>query len=189
MNSKLNKNLSSDEFREYYFLKEDLVDFCRSEGLKVSGNKKDLEERIIYYLDNDKSLDNTETALKRNKHVDISMDTVIGENFVCSQEVRTFFQNKIGSNFKFKVGFQKWLKSNPDKTFADAIMAYEEITNTLKNSDTTIDSQFQYNTYIRDFFYSNKDKSFKDAVKCWNYKKNLKGLHKYEDSDLIVLEK
>ena len=189
MNSKLDNDLNADEFREYYFLKKDLVEFCRRNGLKVSGNKKDLEERIIYYLDNNQELDNGKKTVKRSKHSTISMDTVIGENFVCSQLARLFFEKNIGESFKFKVGFQKWLKQNPDKTFGDAIIAYEEITNNHKNHDGPIDSQFEYNTYIRDFFKFNKDKSFKDAVKCWNYKKNLKGLHKYEDSDLVVLDK
>ena len=36
---KLTKDLKAEEFKEYYFLKEELKDFCRSEGLKVSGSK------------------------------------------------------------------------------------------------------------------------------------------------------
>ena len=54
---KLNKDLNSAEFKEYYFLKEELKEFCRNEGLKISGSKNQLEERIIYYLDTGKSLD------------------------------------------------------------------------------------------------------------------------------------
>ena len=53
----LTKDLKSAEFKEYYFLKEELKDFCKKEGLKVSGSKNQLEERIIYYLDTGKSLD------------------------------------------------------------------------------------------------------------------------------------
>ena len=45
--NKLNKNLKASEFKEYYFLKEELKDFCKKEGLKVSGSKNQLEERII----------------------------------------------------------------------------------------------------------------------------------------------
>ncbi len=47
---KLDKNLSPEEFRQYYFLKEELKDFCRTEGLKVGGSKEDLEKRIVHYL-------------------------------------------------------------------------------------------------------------------------------------------
>ena len=64
---KLNKDLSSAEFKEYYFLKEELKEFCRNEGLKVSGSKNQLEERIIYYLDTGKSLDDSKSIEKEDK--------------------------------------------------------------------------------------------------------------------------
>lgn len=187
MKKKLTSQMSSTEFKEYYFLKKELTDFCRENELKVSGNKKDLEDRIIHYLDTGEKIDNSVKVKKTKKHHKISMDTVIGENFICSQEARKFFEEKIGSSFKFKVDFQKWLKNNPDKTFADAIISYYNIKNNLKENTTTIGSQFQYNTYIRDFFKHNPNKSFEDAVKCWNYKKNLQGPCKYDDSDLNIL--
>ena len=54
---KLSRNLKPEEFKEYYFLKEELKDFCRSEGLKVSGSKEDLEKRIIHYLSTGEKLE------------------------------------------------------------------------------------------------------------------------------------
>lgn len=186
MKSRINRDMTREEFDEHYFLKEELVDFCRNEGLKVSGNKADLEERIRYYLDSGEKLDNTKRML-RNRHENICPTTLIGENFTCSQQVRAFFEEEIGSSFKFKVAFQKWLKGNPDKTFADAIDAYRDIVS--DRSKTGIGKQFQYNQYIRDFFNSNPDKSFKDAVECWNNKKKLRGSCKYDDSDLQFLKK
>ena len=182
----LTRNLSPEEFKEYYFLKEELKDFCRAEGLKVSGSKEDLENRIVYYLETGEKL--TETAVKQYSGetlTDITLDSKLGENFKCSEDKRAFFEKEIGKGFKFKVNFQKWLKSNPDKAYGDAIDAYFEIQNS--NEKTKIDKQFQYNQYIRDFFENNKDKSLDDAIKCWKYKKSLKGHNRYEKSDLEVL--
>lgn len=184
MTPQLNRNMSAEEFDEYYFLKQQLVDFCREEGLKISGNKSDLEERIRYYLNTGKKLDNTKKHTY-NVHDNITLNTTLGENFVCSQEVRAFFEDKIGSKFKFKVSFQKWLKNNPDKTFADAIIAYDNILS--ENNKKDIGKQFKYNQYIRDFFKNNPDKTFDDAVKCWNYRKKMRGTCKYDDSDLKIL--
>ena len=196
---KLTKDLSSSEFKEYYFLKEELKEFCRNEGLKISGNKSQLEERIIYYLDTGKSLDNAQSIDRnnpnktiKNKQENISipqkiaLDSILGENFKCSEDKREFFEKEIGKGFKFKVKFQKWLKENPDKTYQDAIDAYHELQNSKEK--TKIDKQFQYNQYIRDFFEDNEDKTLKDAIKCWNYKKGLKGHNKYEASDLDILK-
>ena len=183
----LTTDLSPDEFREYYFLKEELKDFCRAEGLKVSGSKGDLEKRIIHYLKTGEKLD--ESPAKRISHKsdsEISMDSVIGENFTCSEDKREFFKKQIGPGFKFKVKFQKWLKENPNKTYRDAIDAYLEIQNSKEK--TEISGQFQYNQYIRDFFADNDEKSLNDAIKCWKYKKSLKGHNRYEKSDLEILK-
>lgn len=37
--------------REYYFLKEELVCFCRENGLPTTGGKLELTERIAVFLD------------------------------------------------------------------------------------------------------------------------------------------
>ena len=198
---KLNKELSSAEFKEYYFLKEELKEFCRNEGLKISGSKNQLEKRIIYYLDTGKSLDDSNSIEKDDKPIrpnfqksdktkattskEIRLDSILGENFKCSEDKREFFENEIGKGFKFKVKFQKWLKANPDKTYQDAINAYHELENS--NEKTEIGKQFQYNQYVRDFFKDNEDKTLNDAIKCWNYKKSIKGHNKYEKSDLCIL--
>jgi len=184
----LTTELTGEEFKQYYFLKEELKDFLRSEGLKVSGSKGDLEKRIIYYLDTGKSL-NEQKAIenKTSSNEEITLNSKIGENFKCSEDKREFFERKIGKGFKFKVNFQKWLKSNPNRTYEDAINAYYDIQNSKEK--TKIGKQFQYNQYIRDFFENNEDKSLDDAIKCWKYKKSLKGHNKYEDSDLEILTK
>ncbi len=183
---KLTKNLSSDEFKEYYFLKEELKDFCRSEGLKVSGSKGELENRIVHYLSTGRELVETSVKYSLNDTVsEITMDSKLGENFKCSEDKRQFFEKEIGKGFKFKVKFQKWIKANPDKTYRDAIEAFYEIQNSKEKTD--IGKQFQYNQYIRDFFEDNDDKSLDDAIICWKYKKGLKGHNKYEKTDLEAL--
>lgn len=183
---KLTRNLNPEEFKDYYFLKEELKDFCRAEGLNVSGSKQDLEKRIIHYLATGEELKEVHVKKIRNDSLSkISLDSKLGENFKCSEDKRAFFEREIGKGFKFKVKFQKWLKSNPDKTYADAIEAYFEIQNS--GEKTKIDKQFQYNQYIRDFFENNDCKSLDDAIKCWKYKKSIKGHNKYEESDLEAL--
>lgn len=183
---KLTRNLNPEEFKEYYFLKEDLKDFCRLEGLKVSGSKQDLENRIIHYLKTGEKLKEPVITKVSNKpHSKITLDSKLGDNFKCSEDKREFFENEIGKGFKFKVKFQKWLKANPEKTYRDAVDAYWEIQNSKEK--TKIDKQFQYNQYIRDFFEDNDGKTLEDAIKCWNYKKSIKGHNKYEKSDLEAL--
>ena len=185
----LDKNIDSKTFREYYYLKEELVKFCRDNNLQTTGSKAELTNRITRFLDTGER----EISIKKNKKTnaineEITLDSIIEENFVCSEDKREFFQKEIGKSFSFNVLFQKWLKSNSGKTYRDAIDAYYKIKEDKKNTKTTIDSQFEYNNYIRDFFADNKVLSLDDAIKCWNYKKSQKGSNKYDKSDRKVLK-
>ena len=47
----LDKNLESNLFKEYYYLKEELIDFCRKNNLQTTGGKIELTERIINFLE------------------------------------------------------------------------------------------------------------------------------------------
>ena len=184
----LNTNLNSDTFRSYYYLKEELVEFCRNNGIPTSGGKLELTDRIAYFLD----MGNVKTVNKSNRAtVDIgnlTEDTIIESNIVCSEKHRAFFRERIGKSFSFNVQFQKWLKSNAGKTYGDAIEVYHLILEEKKKGKTTIDKQFEYNTYIRDFFENNQGKSLDDAIKCWKYKKSTQGHNRYEKADLVVLD-
>ena len=184
----LDKNTDSKTFRDFYYLKEELVDFCRKNGLSVSGGKTELTDRIAYFLDTGKALPASKVKKKAPAICDITEDTKIESDFVCSEKHRAFFKQHIGNSFSFNVAFQKWLKTNTGKTYKEAISAYYQILEDKKKRKTKIDKQFEYNTYIRDFFADNQGKSLEDAIKCWKYKKQLQGHNRYEKSDLVALE-
>jgi len=183
----LDKNLDSNLFKEYYYLKEELIDFCRKNNLQTTGGKIELTERIANFLETGERTYKSHNIRKNVIIDEITIHTIIEENFVCSEKHRAFYKEKIGNNFSFNVAFQKWLKSNSGKTYQDSINAYYQILEDKKKNKTIIDKQFEYNTYIRDFFDDNKDKSLEQAIKCWKYKKSLKGHNKYEKEDLKIL--
>lgn len=184
----LSKSLDSETFQSYYYLKEELVGFCRTMGLPTSGGKIELTKRIARYLETGEIIF-VGTIPKTKKNVSaITESTLIEPDFVCSEKHRVFFKHMIGNSFSFNVAFQKWLKSNAGKTYAQAIEAYDRILEEKKKGKTTIDRQFEYNTYIRDFFADNQGQTLEEAIKCWKYKKNLQGHNRYERADLAALK-
>lgn len=183
----LDNGIDGKTFKEYYYLKEELIDFCRKNNLQTTGGKIELTERIAKFLDTGKRTYKRHTTKRNLSTNKITTDTIIEENFVCSEKHRAFYKEQIGNNFSFNVVFQKWLKSNSGKTYQDSINAYYQILEDKKKNKTIIDKQFEYNTYIRDFFNDNKDKNLEQAIKCWKYKKGLKGHNKYEREDLKIL--
>ena len=66
-------------------------------------------------------------SINRNAVGEITVNTVIEPDIVCSQKHRAFFRKRIGKKFSFNVKFQKWLKSNAGRTYGDAISAYYRI--------------------------------------------------------------
>lgn len=183
----LNNQLDGKTFKEYYYLKEELIDFCRRNNLQTTGGKIELTDRISKFLDTGERISKVYDS-RRTKIIDeITLESIIEDNFVCSEKHRAFYKKEIGKSFSFNVLFQKWLKSNAGKTYKDSIEAYYKILEDKKNNKTTINKQFEYNAYIRDFFNDNKDKTLDDAIKCWKYKKSIKGHNKYEKEDLKVL--
>lgn len=183
----LDMNLDSKTFKSFYYLKEELVSFCKRNGLPASGGKIEITSRIAYYLDTVKLLPVNSQAKSKTDTSPIFRDTLIEANIVCSEKHRAFFKKEIGKSFSFNVAFQKWLKNNTGKTYEQAIDAYHKIIEDKKHSKTTIDKQFEYNTYIRDFFEDNHEYSLNDAIKCWKYKKGISGHNCYEKADLIAL--
>ena len=185
----LNKELNGDAFRKWYWLKKELVDFCRENEIPAIGSKSEITDRIAYYLDTGKVLSASRTKRVSAKVASLSLDSLIEDDIVCSEVHRAFFKEQIGEKFSFNVAFQKWLKANAGKTYREAVEAYYSILEEKKKGRTAIDKQFEYNTYIRDFFDDNKGLSLDDAIKCWKYKKSLPGHNRYERSDLTVLKK
>ena len=183
----LKNDLDAETFKEYYYLKSELVNFCKENNLQTCGNKNELTDRVFKFLKTGEKSTSLACRKQPKQIEQITLESIIEENFVCSEKHRAFYESQIGKNFKFYVPFQKWLKTNAGKTYKDSIDEYYKIIKNKLKQPKNIDEQFEYNTYIRDFFKENKDKSFQQAVCCWNYKKNKKGTHKYDKSDLIAL--
>lgn len=183
----LSKDLNVEDFHSYYYLKEELVQFCRQEGLPTSGGKLQLSDRIAEYLSTGQRPTAIPSGRAKTSSVEvITTDTPIEPHFVCSERHRAFFRQEIGKGFSFNVGFQQWLKANSGKTYKEAIDAYHHILEEKRKSTTTIDRQFEYNTYIRDFFADNPGRTLEEAIRCWKSKKGRRGHNRYEREDLAM---
>lgn len=183
----LANNLDAKTFRSFYYLKEELIEFCKKNGLPTTGSKLEITNRIAHFLDFGEVIYSpSKNKVKKEINI-ITEDAKIEPDFICSEKHRAYFKEKIGKNFSFNVAFQKWLKSNTGKTYKEAIDAYYQIIEDKKKTKSQIDEQFEYNAYIRDFFEDNKDKKLKQAIICWKYKKNKQGNNKYDKTDLIAL--
>ncbi|MEI7452518.1 MAG: DUF6434 domain-containing protein [Candidatus Falkowbacteria bacterium] len=189
MNNKpiLDRNISLKDFKEFYWLKEELMVFCREIGLKSSGGKIDITSRIIKYLQTGKiTQDKIVKKIKLPKALHpITPSTVVGVEYRTYQEKKDFFQGAIGKKFHFTTHLLNFIKDNVGKkTYQDVVNEWhaEQKLRKNKNYQKEIAPQFEYNTYIRDFLKNNPGQK-DEAIRCWNIKKTLRGDNIYNDSD------
>jgi hypothetical protein len=173
-------------------LKEELIDFCRQEGLSRRGGKIEIADRIEHYLRTSSKEASVKTQKsKPTSHFDwaaatLMLETVITDNYKNSENVRAFFQEQVDGKFKFNVKFMNWMKRNVGKTLADAVDEWQRIELEKKSSKKRkeIAPQFEYNRYIRDFLEDNPGTSKEVAVQYWKVKRGIRGDNVYRKSDL-----
>ena len=186
---------TSAELRRWYWLKTELVDEARRRGIKRSGAKFTILERLCHYLDTgEKPPAETTPKTPRSKfdwHTEtLSAETVITNSYKNTQNVRRFFKAHINETFKFNIEFMEWIKKNNGKTLGDAAAFW--VKQQASQKKTTIKPHNQFNQYCRDFMEDNPTLGMKDARSAWARKKSLpsdSGRHVYEPGDWVPSEK
>ena len=186
MRPELKKDLNVKDFRDFYWLKEELQTFCRDSGMSASGSKIEIADRIAIFLETgkiQKPMRKRSSSQKEIKLEELRLDTVITENHRCSQVVRAFFKSVI-PKFHFSTYIQNYFKENVGKTYRNVVDAWYEEEERKKDPSykKQIGSQFEYNQFTRDYFADpkNKDKNREDAIEAWNTIKVLPGSNKYK---------
>ena len=189
----LTRATSVDDFLEYYWLKEELIDFCTRHGLKTSGGKIEITGRIAQFLQTgrppiEQTRSKAASYSTNEPPLVVMMDAPITKNYNSGERVRGFFKSVIGPHFHFTVGLMKFCRDNPTKTFRDAVQYWQDEYNRKndKSYQPEIAPQFEYNQYIRDFMAHNPGASLKDAIRHWKRKRSQRGNNKYSPDDLTA---
>ncbi|WP_119165324.1 DUF6434 domain-containing protein [Algihabitans albus] len=194
----LDRIADSASFRDWYWLKSELIIFCRNHGLRCAGSKAEIAERIVHHLDTgERDIPQTpghdrqpgRRASRINwAHLEITPETVITDSYTNGPNVRAFFRAQIGARFRFNIAFMNWMRDNCGRTMADAVEAWLRIERRRRQGEkTAIPASNQYNRYLRDFFDANPSRSMTEARICWLAKRKRRGPARYEATDLDAL--
>lgn len=182
---KIDTDISILDFKSFYWLKEELVEFCSSTGISTSGGKIEIASRIEEYLLTGRVIVAIQKSKKSSKfdwnNAHLTPDTIITDNYKNSENVRAFLTQQIGNHFWFNTEFMSWAKQNVGKTLKDAIDEWQRIYMLKKDKNyiPELKPQFEYNKYIRDFMADNPGCSMKQAIKSWNEKRKERGSRAY----------
>jgi hypothetical protein len=88
----LNKNISLKDFQDFYWLKVELVDFCREVGISSDGGKIEIANKILEYFETGKvtkKLTTKKTKLLKST-LPISQGTILGIEHRTYKEKKNF---------------------------------------------------------------------------------------------------
>jgi hypothetical protein len=186
----------SAELRRWYWLKTELVAEAKRRGLRTTGAKFAVLDRLAHLLDTGETvLPGDAKPGVRSKFdwhsAELSPQTVITNSYRNSQNVRRFFKSQVGPAFKFNIAFMAWMRANVGKTLAHAVAEYrrQDARTTRRGHKTQIAEHNQFNQYTRDFLADNPDLGLSDVRHFWALKRQQPsddGRHRYAPSDLLL---
>lgn len=163
---RLEAGLPADAFRAAYWLRAELADFCRANGLSAAGGKAKLAERIARFLETgERSAPPPAPRRPRppKTSAPLTPDTVIPPGMRCTQEVRAFFEREVGPGFRFDARMREFLWNGAGRTLGDAVEAWHR----PRDGETAIAPQFEYNRHVRAYFAANPGATHREAVEAW----------------------
>jgi SAP domain-containing new25/Domain of unknown function (DUF6434) len=169
----LNAHLSANEFAHWYWLKEELLQFCRAERLPVTGSKPQLSERIAAHLAGQSAP--TKQAPRRAGAMPTSfaLDTVIGPGWRCGPALGAFMRVHCGNGFRFNAAVRNFIHTHSGQHLADAVACYQR--SVARGAPVPqIIPQNEYNQHTRDFFAQNPGATRQQAIAAWQAKRALR---------------
>lgn len=165
---RLSPVLTGSELLRWYWLKDELTDFACTLGVRSTGSKELLTQRLAAALDGRPF---TEPAAKRaagGKQLSgaLTASTVIPKGQRCSQVVRAWFIDQVGSSFGFDSQMREFF-ANADgtQTLQDA---YNHYLDTREQGQKSIDSQFEYNRFTRAWYTEHPEGSREELIEAWH---------------------
>ena len=167
----LSEELSAAEFSRWYWLKAELVGFCRHHRLSPSGAKVELSDRIASYLVGDPVPTATPPKSRRTEMPQrIDLSSVIGPGWRLTRELRHFFEAHLGKGFHFNDALRRFIFDRAGSTFKDALEHYRR---SLDAPVRPIAAQFEYNRHMRDFREANPKATRTEMIAAWWVKRAL----------------
>ena len=162
---------SSEDFLDFYWLKKELLGFCRQQSLSTAGSKDELKKHIAHFLATGERLKPERRPTKRAAMPNIfTRDTIISAGWRSSQALRVFFEKEIGPQFHFIGVMRDFIKQGEGKTLQEAIDVWEADRRSPAKKD--IDSQFEYNCLMRAYFEAHPGATHAEALAAWQEKRS-----------------
>lgn len=184
MKLKTINQITIDNLKSHYWLKAELIKFCKANDLAIVGSKQEIVQRIEAFIATGcKIQPKISKSGARDSHQQIEAGTLV-KNYNNDALTRRFFVSQVGEHFHFNAYLRQFTnKENIPSglTYGDLVVGWLAEESKKENSQykTSIENQFEYNRFVRDFYASEKGKSHAEMVKAWKDVRALSGDRTY----------
>lgn len=168
----LTSDLTGQEFLRWYWLKDELLTFARTLGIRTTGKKDLLTQRITAHLDGRTFTEPSGITKQNTRQLSgtLTHATVIPVGQRCSQVLRTWFTAELGKSFHFDAEMRDFFATTDGtQTLDDAITHWHK---TRNHEPKTIGSQFEYNRFTRAWHEQYPHGSRNDLLAAWREYRN-----------------
>ena len=162
--------------KTHYWLKSELITFCKANGLATVGSKQEIVKRIETFITTGAKIQaKISKSVTRDSHQIIKMNTLVA-NYNNDAATRKFFIEQIGKHFHFTAYLRQFTKKDnitAGLTYGDLVAGWLQEEGKRKNGDykTNIGEQFEYNRFVREFHAEQKGRSHAEMVEAWKVAK------------------
>lgn len=182
----LTPKTSAEVFKDFYWLKKELTDFCTKNGLSTTGMKPEIANRIYVFLKTGKKVKpehaKSSDGLDSDKAITLQTPVI---NYKNDPATREFFIKHIGSHFKFSARVNifrnEQLAAGKKITYGDLIKAWlkEHEQRKDKSIKLPIMQSCEYNQFTRDFYAAEPNAKRKTVIAAWKKIRSVAGKHTY----------
>ncbi|MER2133796.1 MAG: hypothetical protein ABS910_03865 [Arthrobacter sp.] len=167
----LSSSLGADEFRRWYWLKEELQAFARAQQIPTTGSKEQLAERVAAFLAG-APLPAPAAKPRRSRQrlvPPLTIQTVIPAGHPCSQVLREFFVHALGAGFRFDAPMREFFAANDGTATLAAALDHWHATRDTR----PIGPQFELNRFSRDWHASHPGGTRDQMLEAWKAHRSL----------------
>ncbi len=164
--------LTAEEFVAWYWLKEELIAFCRKYEVSSSGKKLEIQARIEDYLSG-RRIDKASARRKAEQTMprapalampqQFFMDMIIGEGWRCGPALGAFLRAELGGGFRFTAPVRDFIHTGNGKRLGEVAFCWLESAGRKRE----IPQQLEYNRHFRAYFQDHPGATKADAITAW----------------------
>jgi hypothetical protein len=167
----LTRALADTEFLRWYWLKTELVAFCRESGIGTAGSKPELSARISAMLAGTRQPPAATRRVRGPMPARFTPATRIGAGWSCNPALGAFFREQCGRRFRFNKATRDFIHTQEGRPLSAAIACYRaSVAEGAPRQELA--PQLEYNRHTRAYHEAHPGATREQVIAAWRERRS-----------------